>query len=550
MRILLRLHLAPKREAHYKELVSRKAKEKQERKIKVDSAAIRNFQRNRLREEKKYLQNENRIVQAKDSDEEEKWSSRRYKCQQRIYAINENWQKRLKNQAQDRKNLQSDANEADNDDDTSLDQDSIKAAARWYRRRSIVEILEECNEEDSPDKDTPGIDEEQDDQKHRNDVIKQHISETCSNDFELQSQEIQAVKTIVNLLRPFVRESNGKQHRSIADALPFVVFANTVLAICGYQEFTTQISPLVSAGRIQSLTLDATSIYEMFISNAGRFNLCTYSGEEITNIRKARENKELMMGAFLDIDKMEKICNESGLIFQNRALLTSFGVIRLLDKRKHEKQACATYKTQISQGQDNDNIDIEALKTKIAELEAAYKLQQKERKRNIKAYEEAKSSLGTESLDILRDLRLKRAQAITDAENTATRLKDMRMMLYNITRSLKKKATGRDQEKAENTNTLPTLRHYACEESPSNIDISVLEKEAFDAGKTLGYSGTDYGLRTISTTVDMTQEKLQYPYLFTTDSQHLMIQSLMETWLRIRLPSHPIQMMAETSLHM
>ncbi|KAL1926106.1 hypothetical protein VTP01DRAFT_6143 [Rhizomucor pusillus] len=161
MRILLRLHLAFKREAHYKELVSRKAKEKQERKIKVDSAAIRNFQRNRLCEEKKYLQNENRIVQAKDSDEEEKWSSRRYKCQQRIHAINGNWQKRLKNQAQDRKNLQSDTNEADNDDDT----DSIKAAARWYRRRSIVEILEECKEEDSPDKDTPGIDEEQDGQK-------------------------------------------------------------------------------------------------------------------------------------------------------------------------------------------------------------------------------------------------------------------------------------------------------------------------------------------------------------------------------------------------
>ncbi|KAL1926105.1 hypothetical protein VTP01DRAFT_6142 [Rhizomucor pusillus] len=206
---------------------------------------------------------------------------------------------------------------------------------------------------------------------------------------------------------------------------------------------------------------------------------------------------------------MKKICNELGLIFQNSALLTYFGVIRLLGKRKHEKQACATYKTQISQRQDNDNINIEALK-KIAELEAAYKLQQKERKRSIKAYEEAKSSLGTESLDILRDLRLKRAQAITDAENTATRLKDMRMMLYNITRSLKKKATGRDQEKAENTNTLPTLRHYACEESPSNIDIFVLEKEAFDAGKTLGYSGTDYGLRTMSTTVAMTQEKLQY----------------------------------------
>ncbi|KAL1931738.1 hypothetical protein VTP01DRAFT_9881 [Rhizomucor pusillus] len=162
-------------------------------------------------------------------------------------------------------------------------------------------------------------------------------------------------------------------------------------------------------------------------------------------------------------------------------------------------------------GQDIDNIDIEALKTKIAELKAVYKLQQKERKRSNKAYQEAKSSLGTESLDILRDPRLKRAQAITDAENTATRLKDMRMMLYNITRSLKKEPTGRDQEKAENTNkTLPTLRHYACEESPSNIDISVLEKEAFDAGKTLGYSGTDYGLRTMSTTVAMTQEKLQY----------------------------------------
>ncbi|KAL1935060.1 hypothetical protein VTP01DRAFT_4200 [Rhizomucor pusillus] len=323
VRILSRLYLAPKREAYYKELVSRKAKEKQELKIKVDSAAIRNFQRNRFREEKKYLQKtENRIVQAKDSDEEEKWSSRRY--------------------------------------------------------------------------------------KFGNDVTEQDITEICCSNFELQSQEIQAVKTIVNLLRPFVRESNGKKHRSIADALPIVVFANTVLTICGYQEFTTQISPLVS-------------------------------------------------------------------------------------------------------GQDNDNIDIEALKTKIAELKAAYKLQQKEWKRSIRAYEEAKSSLVTESLDILRDLRLKRAQAITDAENTATRLKDMRMMLYNITRSLKKKATGRDQEKAENTNKpLPTLRHYACEESRSNIDISVLEKEAFDAGKTLGYSGTDYALRTMSTTVAMSQKKLQY----------------------------------------
>ncbi|KAL1933384.1 hypothetical protein VTP01DRAFT_7474, partial [Rhizomucor pusillus] len=56
IRILLRLHLAPKREAHHKDLISRKAKEKKESKNSVKTSAIRNLQR----------KTDSRIMQAGD----------------------------------------------------------------------------------------------------------------------------------------------------------------------------------------------------------------------------------------------------------------------------------------------------------------------------------------------------------------------------------------------------------------------------------------------------------------------------------------------------
>lgn len=70
-------------------------------------------------------------------------------------------------------------------------------------------------------------------------------------------------------------------------------------------------------------------MYEMFASNNGCFDIYTSKDEKITNIRKARENKEVMIGSFLDIDKIKQICEESDLQFQNRAILTSFGIVRL-----------------------------------------------------------------------------------------------------------------------------------------------------------------------------------------------------------------------------
>lgn len=95
-RILLRLLLAPRREASYKQMVRRLAARREERKKQVNGRSIRNMQRKLLYEEKKYYNKcEERILNAIDEDEYQKWQTRRYGSQQRLERIEEEWAKRL-----------------------------------------------------------------------------------------------------------------------------------------------------------------------------------------------------------------------------------------------------------------------------------------------------------------------------------------------------------------------------------------------------------------------------------------------------------------------
>lgn len=75
-------------------LAAKKAKEKEQRE--AAKRNTRSSQRQRLYKEKKFYQHcENRVLQAVDDEEYQKWESRRYKSQVRVERITKQWQKRL-----------------------------------------------------------------------------------------------------------------------------------------------------------------------------------------------------------------------------------------------------------------------------------------------------------------------------------------------------------------------------------------------------------------------------------------------------------------------
>ncbi|KAL1931753.1 hypothetical protein VTP01DRAFT_9896 [Rhizomucor pusillus] len=454
-------------------------KSKREKRVQgsVKISAIRNLQRNKLYEENKYLRKtESRIMQAGDEHEEARWFTRRYKCQRRIHAINEVWQKRLDRKPQDAI-VQFAAGDSANH---GWDERVSELLKHGLEEEEIIEILEQ-HEEDSTEEEehTEEVISDQPEPSRKrlnrlkgicksllfsttmvNEITEQDVTSACYDDLELSSKETQIIAFIANLLRPFLQASNGKKNRSIADTLPFVLFANTLLRTCRYPEFTAQISPTISPAKIQSLTLPTIDVS---ISIPPRM-------KKITNIRKTRENKEVMIGSSLDIDKIKRICEESGLHFQNRAILTSFGIVRLTAGQQETKD-------------DIFNMDLEVLNEETLSKEAVYKMQKKERKEAIAVCEHA--TLDMQQNDIqkfqeLKELRLKRTWAIIAAHDPT-----------------KKKM-------------VPTLRNFACESSPANITISTLEKEAYEARKPIVYSRTDYGLQTMSTTVPMTADRLNY----------------------------------------
>lgn len=96
VRILLRLHLAPRREEGYKRLLGKLADERAKQANQNSNRNIRQTQRSLHRKEQNYMEKcEKRMAEAWSDEEKQKWTSRRYGSQKRLNKIAEDWDRRL-----------------------------------------------------------------------------------------------------------------------------------------------------------------------------------------------------------------------------------------------------------------------------------------------------------------------------------------------------------------------------------------------------------------------------------------------------------------------
>lgn len=137
---------------------------------------------------------------------------------------------------------------------------------------------------------------------------------------------------IVNNLRPYVPR---RQNRIKPDGtrtnlppahvclrVPIVLIANAVQRATGHSEYTRKIAPHSTAGTPEALILGATGFYETLCrSGPGYFDVHDHDGNSITSIAKVTrpvENKRAVIGAFLDLDKIDDICSKHGIVFADR----------------------------------------------------------------------------------------------------------------------------------------------------------------------------------------------------------------------------------------
>ncbi|KAI8391563.1 uncharacterized protein BYT42DRAFT_610776 [Radiomyces spectabilis] len=119
VRILLRLILAPTREAVHQSMIKKMSEKKKEQATNRALRSNRDVQRNILYFEKKYYhQCENHLTRCRDEEEYQKWQTRLYQSQVRLARLDEQWKAR-KERTQGSMSLTEFREEMDTSDDTN-----------------------------------------------------------------------------------------------------------------------------------------------------------------------------------------------------------------------------------------------------------------------------------------------------------------------------------------------------------------------------------------------------------------------------------------------
>jgi len=143
---------------------------------------------------------------------------------------------------------------------------------------------------------------------------------------EFTDDEATLVAKLANLLRPYVpKRRPGKGTRTVASLAhvalraPIVLLANAVLRATGYHNFTRSISPEVSPSATHSIHIGAVALYEIFLSQRRqRFVIPGLPITRVESVTNPRENADAIIWAFFDFNKVTSICNRHKLDFHKK----------------------------------------------------------------------------------------------------------------------------------------------------------------------------------------------------------------------------------------
>lgn len=334
----------------------------------------------------------------------------------------------------------------------------------------------------------------------------------------LNAQEIETIVRLTNALLPFTIPMQNATKKP-GYGLPLVVLSNCLLQIAGYGDFTSEISPMPSAAAVYPLRLNATGVYEVFLSG-DNFKVSTGNGRRITSKEIANRNKTVTLAQVFDMEAIDSRCESHGMAFDNCVTVCPDRTAVLAGSAKDSgKLKVSAYEERDRKRKDNssqpdkkagDNpgvvdeaflkqIDgrIETLKEELKDLNA-------NKRRANKEYAQVKNKAGVRTQEI-KAKRGDRAEATLQANRKKVQLKDQRARRREVELGLRN--SGCPQRKDTVT---PRFGRRFVEDDADHMDLSKLKEETQQTGKQFVCSGTDYGLCTLSTTVAVTEKRLKY----------------------------------------
>ncbi|KAG1536768.1 hypothetical protein G6F51_010777 [Rhizopus arrhizus] len=374
--ILLRLHLAPKRELQRRQnilnYISRKSEEKR---------SSKNYGRYILRAEKKKLARYKEKVREAEADSD--------LLLKRIRAV-KMAETRIK----------------------SLEEKfAQKQDASSSSREKSVESTATTKEETTPcgDLSRGRISQLKSGAKHLI-FSKDLVTEKDVNDEfpDATRKEVSVCLLIINTLKKFV-PVRSKYH-ILPYQLLFCIFANDVLHYAEYSKFTRKLCPAMLSAHVNALNIDAPSLFQIMKSktddNQGQvegmsaeLTIYSYNKEPLPSVEIARRNKDAVFNSLFDMEKVRHTCESNGLKFgQRMSVLPKLKVVRILGVKKTTappvKLQNMSYLKRILRDPNilrEGQKSLEDLKAETAKIEKEVKSLDQEREKALKCQKEQDS---------------------------------------------------------------------------------------------------------------------------------------------------------------
>ncbi|KAG0041135.1 hypothetical protein BGZ83_002301, partial [Gryganskiella cystojenkinii] len=148
-------------------------------------------------------------------------------------------------------------------------------------------------------------------------VTRKHVIEILHKSSEYSTIEIDAVVKLCRQLRPFTpkRGEDGKLPKHVLTCSPFVLLGNFILKAAGYGHFTRRISPISSCGKSHPFPINPTSLYNGLCSSREKqFDVMGSNGHIISS------------GAMVCNKEMDYI-NKRTIRIQGRAITPDLGYV-------------------------------------------------------------------------------------------------------------------------------------------------------------------------------------------------------------------------------
>lgn len=287
-------------------------------------------------------------------------------------------------------------------------------------------------------------------------------------------------------LLPYIPRREEKNW--IPAQLPFLVLANTVFEASDYKKFKVKLCPRPCPSNLLCLPLDTAMLYTL-LTNFGNANygLVCKDRYPISSLPIALKRKADVFGSVFDLSCIQELCNSRKLEFIHRVLIRP-GLI-----------ACVINGSRISWKAQEEMPKIQKV---VSKQEESKELEDKIQDLNKKLLEKQNNF---KLKDIDRDIKaLKRARNLMvdneEREIEAAKIKEMKQKRWNEFQSLHtlRRELKDARSKEHRIRTGQPLGHYSA---TTYTDVNAIH----NAGQTK-FSGSDYGLKTMSVTVEISPE--------------------------------------------